>query len=226
MTTIPSRRARGIALPHVDVRLLLGVALVAAAVAGGLAFSSAARQTTPLLVASREIAPGQTITVDDLTVTEARLAGALATLTIPESGKQVAVGRIAAEPIHAGALVMRPALGIGPTIGPDELAITIPAAANAVYPLLRPGDAVAVLATSDKGKPQSKTTTVLQQATVYDVGADANRITLGSGNSGADSPPPRPANVTLVVPRAQAEQVTQALVDSQLTLVLLARQGR
>lgn len=226
MTTIPHSSTRHIAFPRIDVRLVLGIALVSVAVAGGLVFWNAVRQTTPFVVAAREIAPGHTITPDDLGVTEARVEGSLAMLAIREADAQSVIGRTAMEPIHPGALVLQPSLGSGPTVGPDQVAITIPVDANAVYPLLRAGDSVAVLATKDKGTPDSQTTTVLERATVYDVGGDATRVTLGSGDSDGDDQSGPLANVTVITPRVQVEQVTHALVDSQLTLVLLQQQGR
>jgi Flp pilus assembly protein CpaB len=98
----------------------------------------------------------------------------------------------------------------------------VPVAADTVYPGLRPGDAVAVLATSNKGKPDSKTVTLLERALVYDVSMEPARIAIGN-NSGDEMR--GLSNVTLVVPRSQAEQVAHALVNADLTLALLSAQG-
>lgn len=221
MTATPRVRARAIAFPRVDVRLLVGIVLVVAALLGGLAFTRAAGQTTALLVAAREIAPGELITAADLEVTRARLEGTLATLAIPEAERAAVAGRPASGRIHAGELLLRPHLGDGPALGPDEVAITVPVKADTVYPQLRRGDAVSLLATSERGKPASRTVTVLERTSVYAVAAESTRVRLGSDGTAGEGQDGRLSNVTLVVPRAEAERVTYALINADLTVVLL-----
>jgi Flp pilus assembly protein CpaB len=211
---------RPVALPRLDVRLLAGLALVAVAVVGGLSLWRQAQITTPVVVAAREIAPGHAIERSDLEVTQARLEGPLAALALSEAEISAVVGRTASGAIHAGELVMRPDLGTGPVIGPDQLAVTVPVQADAVYARLRRGDEVAVMATSDKGKPQSLTVALLERATVFDVALESSRVSLGGGgNSEEDG---RLTNVTLLIPRADAERVAHAVVNAELTLLLLA----
>jgi Flp pilus assembly protein CpaB len=202
------------------VRLLAGLALVAVAVVGGLSLWRQAQITTPVVVAAREIAPGLVIERSDLEVTQARLEEPLAALALSEAEISAVVGRTASGPIHPGELVMRPDLGTGPVIGPDQLAVTVPVQADAVYARLRRGDEVAVMATSDKGKPQSLTVALLERATVFDVALESSRVSLGGGgNSQEDG---RLTNVTLLIPRADAERVAHAVVNAELTLLLLA----
>ncbi len=69
--------------------------------------------------------------------------------TVLESNVTVCAGRA----IHAGELVVRPDLGSGPAIGQGELAVTIPVPDDGVFRRLRRGDVVAVMATSDPGRP-------------------------------------------------------------------------
>lgn len=213
-------RLRPVALPRLDVRLLAGLALVAVAVLGGLSLWRQAQITTPVMVAAREIAPGHVIEPSDLEVTQARLEEPLAALALSEAEISAVVGRTASGAIHAGELVMRPDLGTGPVIGPDQLAVTVPVQADAVYARLRRGDEVAVMATSDKGKPQSLTVALLERATVFDVALESSRVSLGGGgNSQEDG---RLTNVTLLIPHADAERVAHAVVNAELTLLLLA----
>ena len=213
-------RGRAVALPRADVRLLAGLALVAVSVAGGLGLWSAARTTAPVVVAARDIGPGAVIEEDDVTLAEARLEGTLAAIALPGAELGSAVGRTATGPIHAGELVVRPDLGSGPTIGPGELAVTLPVEDDAVYGRLRRGAEVAVMATSEPGRPGSRTVALLERAVVYAVALESTRVSLGgSGDASADG---RPANVTLVIPRERAEAVAHALVNSELTLLLLA----
>lgn len=214
-------RLRPIALPRVDVRLLAGLALVAVAVVGGLTLWRQAQVTVPVVVAVRDIAPGHVIERADLEVTQARLEGPLAALSIGESEISGVVGRTAVGTIHAGELVVRPDLGTGPIIGPDQVAVTVPVQADAVYARMRRGDEVAVMATSDKGKPQSLTVALLGRATVFDVAIESSRVSLG-GIGGGTEEKGRLTNVTLLIPRAEAERVAHAVVNAQLTLLLLA----
>lgn len=216
----PERRLGAVALPRVDVRLLAGLALVLVSVVGGLTLWRQAQVTTPVVVAARAIDPGDVIQPDDLAVSPARLSGSLASLSVPAAELDAVAGRTATGPIHAGELVVRPDLGSGPVIGPAELAVTIPVDDDSVYGRLRRGDAVAVMATTDAGQPESRTATLLERATVYAVALEASRVSLGGGGSREEEG--LPSAVTLVIPREAAARVAHALVNAELTLLLLA----
>ena len=212
-----------VAVPaRIDGRILLGVALVAASVVGGLLFWGSTSNTLPVLVAGRDIPAGHVIQQDDLSVARVRLEGSLSSLAVHDDDLDAVAGRTAGTAVHAGEMLVWPDLATGPVIGPNEVAVTVPVAADAVYPGLRPGDAVAVLATSNKGKPDSRTVTLLERALVYDVSLETARVSIGS-NSSDDTR--GLTNVTLVVPRSQAEQVAHGLVNSDLTLALLSAQN-
>ena len=220
-TSTARRRWMGLAAPaRVDGRMLLGVALVAASVVGGLLFWGSTSNTVPVFVAAQDIPAGHVIQRDDLSVARLRLEGPLSSLAVHDSDIDSVAGRTAGTAVHAGEMLVWPDLATGPVIGPNEVAVTVPVAADTVYPGLRPGDAVTVLSTSDKGKPDSKTVTLLQSALVYDVSLAPSRIAIGN-NSGDETR--SLTNVTLVVPRSQAEQVAHALVNADLTLALLAQ---
>jgi Flp pilus assembly protein CpaB len=211
----------GLAAPaRVDGRMLLGVALVAASVVGGLLFWGSTSNTVPVFVAAQDIPAGHVIQRGDLSVARLRLEGSLSSLAVHDSDIDSIAGRTVGTAVHAGEMLVWPDLATGPVIGLNDVAVTVPVAADTVYPGLRPGDAVAVLATSDKGKPDSRTVTLMERALVYDVSLAPSRIAIGN-NSGDETR--NLTNVTLVVPRSQAEQVAHALVDSDLTLALLAQ---
>lgn len=205
--------------PRVDLRLLVGLLLVAVALAGGVMLANKLRITEPVVVAARTIPAGHVITAGDLRVSEARLEGDLGALAIGEAELPGIVGRTAGQTIHAGGLVLRPDLGAGPVLGTGEVAVTVAVSADSIFSQLRRGDAVAVLETTDPGREQSQTSVLLERATVYHVAADASRISLGGGG-GADLDG-RISNVTLVVPRAEIERITHALVNGRLTLALV-----
>ncbi len=216
----PERRPGRVALPRVDVRLLAGLALVLVSVVGGLTLWRQAQITTPVVVAARAIDPGDVIQPDDLAVSPARLTGSLASLSVPGTELPAVAGRTATGPIHAGELVVRPDLGDGPAIGPGELAVTIPVDDDSVYGRLRRGDAVAVMATTDAGQPESRTVPLLERATVYSVALEASHVSLGAG--AGDEERGLHTSVTLVIPRERAARVAHALVNAELTLLLVA----
>jgi len=206
------------AWPHVDVRLLIGLALVVVALIGGLSLWNEMQVTQPIVVAARPIPAGHVVTDQDLGIAEARLEGSLGGLAVGANDRASLIGQTAQAAIPEGAMIVRPTLGHGPVIGASEVAITVPVDANAIYSGLRRGDAVAVLATSEQGRPQSLTTVLLDRAVVFDIAAEASRVALG----GTAEEGGRITNVTILVPREQAESVTHALVNGRLTLTLVA----
>jgi len=220
MATITARRRIRLAgLGRVDGRMLLGLVLVVASVGGGLLFWGSTRETVPVLVASRDLPAGHVIQSDDLRVARVRLEADLGSLAIPDARLDEAVGRATAGPVHGGEMLVWPDLASGPAIGPDEVAMTVPVEADAVYAGLRPGDAVAVLATRDKGKASSQTVTLLDRAVVYAVSLEPGPIALGSRGQAEEER--GLTNVTLLVPRSEAERVADATVNGDITLALL-----
>ena len=218
------QRLRAMTWPHANIRLLVGLLLVVVALVGGLSLWSQMRVTAPIIVAAHALPAGHVIATEDLVTAQARLESPLAGLAIGESERSSLIGQTVSSPIPAGAMVIRQGLGTGPTIGPDQVAVTVPVPVDTVFARLRRGDQVAVLATSDKGHPQSLTTVLLERVTVYDVSLDTSRVTLGGGSqtSSTQGDVGRPTNVTILVPRAQAEGVTNSLVNGTLTLALVA----
>jgi Flp pilus assembly protein CpaB len=216
-TAAPGRWTRLTAPGRVDGRMLLGVVLVAVSVIGGLLFWGSARETVPVLVAARDLPAGHVVERDDLSVTRLKADGTLAPLTISEAELDSVVGRTLGSAVHAGELVVKPDLAEGVLIGSKEVAITIPVEADAVYPGLRQGDSVAMLATPAEG--EGLTVTILDHAVVYDVSLEPGRIAIGRDSGAEDR---GLTNVTLVVPEAEAERVAQATVKWTVTLALLS----
>ncbi len=201
--------------------MLLGVILVVISVAGGLLFWGSAQETTPVLVAARDIARGHIIQREDVTVTRVRLEGRTSSLAISEARMDSVTGHAASRVIYAGEIVVSQDVTSGPVIGPNDVAVTLPVKADAAYSGLRPGDAVAVLATRNKGKPESQTTTLLDRAVIYDVSLEPGRVTIGRTGDGQQQERGL-TNVTLVVPRSEAERVGHAVVNWDLTVALLS----
>jgi Flp pilus assembly protein CpaB len=214
----PQRWTRLVTAGRIDGRMLLGVALVAVSIIGGLLLWGSASNTTAVVVASKDLPQGHVIAAGDLSTTQLRPQGGLSLLVIPQAEVSSLVGRTLDTRVVAGEPVIRPDLSTGPVIGPGEVAITIPVNANGVYPGLRPGDAVTVLGTPGGSQAAGPTVTVLDRALVYDVSANRAATTIGSGGQATSGL----SNVTLVVPSGSAEQVAHASVSWTVTLALLA----
>lgn len=204
--------------------MVLGVALVAVSVLGGVIFWGAAKETAPVLVAASDLQAGHVVSASDLSVAEVKLDGRLATLAIPDSELNAVVGRTLAAPVHAGEMLIAADLASGPTIGATQVALTVPVSPEALYAGLRPGDAVAVLATRDKDKPTSQTVTLLERAVVYETAREPSRLAVSRGDD-SQRQEGGLTNVTLIVPRAEAERLAHAVVNWQVTLALLPPPG-
>ncbi|MPZ50283.1 MAG: hypothetical protein GEU75_13465 [Dehalococcoidia bacterium] len=219
-TAARPRSARLAAPAWLNPRLLLGAAIFTVAVGGGLVFWGAARDTVPVLVAATDLPPGHVLRAEDLSVAEVRVEGPLAALSISEAEMAAVVGRPLSSGVHGGAMLLRPDLATGEPIGPNEVAITVPVAAEAVYAGLRRGDAVAVLATRDIGTANSQTSTLLDRVVVYELTREPGRVAVSrSSESGGEER--GLTNVTLIVPRSEAERLAHALVNWEVTLAIL-----
>jgi Flp pilus assembly protein CpaB len=224
-TTATRRRPTRLAVAAwLDGRMLLGAALVAVSVAGGIIFWGASRETAPVLVAAADLPPGHVVQASDLTVAEVKLDARLSSLAMREAELNSVVGRTLGSGVHAGEMLVRPDLASGPTIGATEVGMTVPVNTDAVYSGLRQGDVVAVLATRDKDKPTSQTVTQVERAVVYELAREPGRLSVGRASDGEQEERGL-TNVTLIVPRAEAERLAHAVVNWELTLALLPPQG-
>lgn len=206
---------------RIDGRMLLGIALVAVSIAGGLLLWGSAGDTVPVVVADRNMAAGHVITSDDLTIADLRTDGALSSLVIPEAQRDTLIGQTVGTRVHAGEPVIRADLSSGPLIGPGDVAITIPVESDSVYPGLRPGDAVTVLGTPGGSQATGLTVTVLDRALVYDVSLERSATVIGRDGEESRGL----SNVTLVVAEDEAEQLAHASVSWTVTLALLPPEG-
>ena len=134
--------------------------------------------------------------------------------------KGVKLLELSPERVRAEMLV-RPDLSDGSALDADQVAVTIPVETDSVYAGLRPTDEVALLATVNAGEPDSTTTTLLDRAVVFDIALERGivRSTSADGTEAEGEV----TNVTLAIPRSEAERVANALVNAELTVVLLSR---
>jgi hypothetical protein len=199
----PSPRPRRIATPSwLDLRLVLGVALVLAAVLLGAKLVSSARHTAPVVAARHDLAAGTVLSADDLTVVQARLPGPAN--SVYASGPGDLVGRRLSRPVSAGELVPLAALDSVTT----HTTVTVPLAAAAA-PDLRKGQRIELWVSVGK----CPALVLLPDVTVQAVRTDSTAF--GIGTEGQD--------VTISVAPTLAERVVAALAldDAQLRAGIL-----
>jgi Flp pilus assembly protein CpaB len=234
----PVTPARALRAPRrIDARKLFGFFIALVATGGSLAFWSVSSDTRAVLVATRDLPVGARVTAGDLAIARVRVDDTMYQAAIPAAEQSGIVGKQASEPVHAHQLLARAQFAGRDPLGPDQLAISVPVTAEtAAGGRMRPGDSVQVLATANKGKPESRTYVVLPRVTVYDVGYDerfavvntaaASAGAAGTGSGGgADTGDRggqgRPASVTLLVTQEQALAIAQARWNADLDLALL-----
>jgi hypothetical protein len=196
--TYPSPTPRRISKPSwLDVRLVLGVVLVLAAVLIGATVVGSARRTTIEFAASRDLAPGTTVRADDLHAVQVQLPHD-ARVYVTRSGQ--AVGRVLNHAVAKGELLPATALG-RPS---DRTTVTVPFAADAAPKLARGERIVVWLST-----PSCPSTVLLPDVSVQDVHpADAG--TFASGGAGQD--------VVVTVAPDLAQRVVSALAIDDATV--------
>ena len=224
--------SRAIRRPRrLDLRVVIGILLALVAVFGSLTFWSSAVDTRAILVATRDLPAGATLSTGDLATARVRLDDALYAAAIPADDLNTLLGTPLAEPVHAHQMIVRPQLAGGPLLAADQLAMTIAVKSEtAVGGRLKQGDAVQVLLTTNGGKPESRTTVVLPRVTVYSVGYDQRLAAVSPGGGTASGAPSGGiaaeatgplASLTLIVTPEQALQLAAAKWNGDLDVALL-----
>jgi Flp pilus assembly protein CpaB len=218
---------RALAAPRrVDLRVLFGGFLTVVATAGSIAFWSTSSDSRGVVVAARDVPAGTVLGSDHLGVSYVRVDDATYRAAVPAADRAGLLGRVLEGPLYAHQVLVRAQLTGQPPLGPDEVALTIPISAEAaVGGRLHPGAAVQVLATTEKGKPESRTFVVLPRATVYDIGREERPAGVAgtSAGRGADGLG-RPVSVSLRVSHEQARDLAWVRWNADLDLALLPAQ--
>ena len=203
-------------------RALFGIFLLLLATGGSITFWSTSSETRSLLVAARDVPAGSELTASDLAVARVRVDEAIYRAAVPASELSGLLGKQLVEPLHAQQILVRAQISSRPRLGPEEMGLTIPISPeSAAGGSLRAGDLVQVFLTTNKGKPEARTTVVLPQATVYEVGHDRRATVVNTeladraGNQGEAK------WLTLVVTQEQALQLAQARWAGELDVALL-----
>jgi hypothetical protein len=119
-TAVPRSTAR---LRRIDLRVVIGLALLLAGVLGTVAVVQRAGQRVPVLVVAREVPAGQVVGDQDVWVAELGLAPGVATLGVGDRGR--VVGRVASGPLAAGQVLTPAAVEGGPALGPGRVAMSV-----------------------------------------------------------------------------------------------------
>ena len=162
-TAVPRSTAR---LRRIDLRVVIGLALLLAGVLGTVAVVQRAGQRVPVLVVAREVPAGQVVGDQDVRVAELGLAPGVATLGIGDRGR--VVGQVASVPLAAGQVLTPTAMVEGgPALGPGRVAMSVAVAPeHAAAGLLRAGDRVAVVASGTPDQPDVRAGVVLSSVPV------------------------------------------------------------
>lgn len=210
---LPARPARRLRPPSWrDARLLAGIALVLVATVLGSALVARARATTSVLVLTRPVPAGQTITSDDLRVGEVRL-GDLADHYVPAASRPAA-GSVAARDLRAGDLLPADAVVASDAVARRRLVLPVDGAVAAT--LVR-GSTVEVWVSDRSSKAGVESFTAPRLVLSGAVVADPKVATRAL--AGGDS-----ASVALWVP-ADAVAGLLAAVDRRSTVALVPQPG-
>lgn len=181
----------------------LGVILV---VAGALVFGlmvQSAGDRTAVVVAARDLNPGQVIEASDLRVVDAAIDGAAA--TVPASQRNQLIGQTATSRIPAGSVLSRGQFAAGSGIPAGSVVVgALLGPGGLPVPNLRVGDQVTLLEARDTER-STNDVEPLGDASVF-------MVTRGTQ--------PGSQFVSLVVDDAMAQRVTDAAAGQRLRLVL------
>jgi Flp pilus assembly protein CpaB len=164
-TAVPRSTAR---LRRIDLRVVIGLALLLAGVLGTVAVVQRAGQRVPVLVVAREVPAGQVVGDQDVRVAELGLAPGVATLGVGDRAR--VVGQVASSSLAAGQVLTPAAIASGPALGPGRVAMSVAVApSHAAAGLVRAGDRVAVVASGSPEQPDIRAGVVLSSVPVLSV---------------------------------------------------------
>jgi Flp pilus assembly protein CpaB len=208
-TVVPRSAAR---LRRVDLRVVIGLALLLAGVLGTVAIVQRAGQRVAVLVMARDVPVGQVISDQDVRLAELGLAPGIVTLGVGD--RERVVGQVASSPLAAGQVLTPAVVTDGPALGPGQVAMSLAVAPeHAAAGLLRAGDRVAVVASGTPDQPDVRAGVVLPSVPVLSV---LTPPTDGGGESRL--------LVSVAVTLEEAPLLARA-AQATIDLVLLPRAG-
>jgi len=210
-TAVPRQAAR---LRRVDLRVVIGLALLLAGVVGTVGVVQRAGQRTPVLVMARDVPAGQVIDAQDVRVAELGLAPGIAALGAHERGR--VVGQVASAPLAAGQVLGPTAVAEGLPLAAGQVLMSVAVSPeHAAAGTLRAGDQVAVVASGAPDQPTAARAEVLLSP------VPVLSVVAPDPDAGGDGK----LLVSLAIPEEQAPVLAQA-AHGTVDLVLLARADR
>jgi Flp pilus assembly protein CpaB len=210
-TAAPRSAAR---VRRLDLRVVIGLALLLAGVVGTVGVVQRAGQRTPVLVMARDVPAGQVIGVQDVRVAELGLAPGVAALGLRD--RERVVGQVASAPLVVGQVLGPTAIAGAPPLEAGQVLMSVAVAPeHATAGTLRAGDQVAVVASSPPDQPTAGRAEVLLSPVPVVAVRAATEAAGGDGK----------LLVSLAIPQEQAPALAQA-AHGTVDLVLLARAER
>lgn len=205
---VPQAAAR---VRRIDLRIVIGILLMLFTMAAGATVIRKAQDRTPVLVAAQQVQPGEVITAEHLRT--AWISAAEGIDYLPASDRAGIVGQIAAEPLTRGKII-----GSGAVIKTPALPAGFVAMSLALKPEkaaageLRPGDRVAVIASTSPDRPDARTMILLRDIEI--LSSRHNQSSEGSG-----------VLVVLKVRLEEARAIAEAQSAGTIHLVLQSGQA-
>lgn len=184
--------------------------------------------TIPLIVAGRELAPGEVITEENVSVRQVPRAYAPSTGSAPDQfeelkGRQVIYTVASGDPILSSHLAKVSASSFSQILAKGERALTIPVdSKNSISGFLRPGDAVDMFVTlsSDTMSQQSRTVPLISNVKVLATGSHIDGQAEVQTPTGASE---QYNEITIGVKPRDAGRIVHAQSLGALSLVMRPR---
>lgn len=206
---------------RVDLRAVLSILVTLAAIGGMFLYAGSLSATRPLLVATRDLPVGTTLSRDDLAIAQVRVDDAIYATAVPADALAEIVGHQLSEPVHSRQILARAQVSVRPRLAPGQLALTIPVKAeSAAGGHLRAGDEVRVFVTRKGNATDADTSVVLERARIYGVDHD-ERVAVSSSATGGRTETGPLASVTLIVTEEGARALAAARHSGDLDVALL-----
>ncbi len=208
--TAPAVASRGfrVRVPRVDIRIVVGVLLVALSVLGGLRLAAAADRTVGVVAVARDLPANHVLKDEDLVVTRVHVSDSVLGGLVRSSGRAALTGRVLLFPVASDALLAKGAVAARPRQGRE---ITVPVTPeHALGGRVRLGDRVDVLGSFTKSTKNARTLTVVHGAEVVEMVRSEGLFGARAGELTA---------LTLSVPPDDAVYLAFAIRNADLDIV-------
>jgi hypothetical protein len=190
-----------------DPRLLIGLGLVVASVAGVVALVSAADETTEVLAAREPLAPGQKAGADELVVVDVRLGAAAGHYLVPSDVPEE--GIIVSRPVGQGEIV--PLDAVGSVEGARAVSLVLDVGGT-LAASVQPGAVVDVWAARElEGGGFGPPSVIASGATVVRLVASDSIVSGGETTA-----------VEVLVPKSRVARVLEAAANSDAVSIVPA----